>query len=114
MSSTSSPAPRSPTPPWPSHELEGGWPMPLQAPPEPTATVRGSAPPGAPLADLSRERLAEVSRREGCDAATSLLYRAVLADPLHGAFVRRIDELARDRSDRRPMRGRVLVAPAAL
>lgn len=86
-----------------------------QARPDIAAIARGqSREVRATLAELTRDRLAEVSRRDGCDAATELLYAAVLDDPMHGAFVRRIDALARARTARRRLSGRVLVAPAAL
>ncbi|HEX4965707.1 MAG TPA: hypothetical protein VF173_33155 [Thermoanaerobaculia bacterium] len=36
--------------------------------------------------------LREVTAREGIDAATSLLYRSVRESPVHGPFIRRIEE----------------------
>jgi hypothetical protein len=40
-------------------------------------------------------QLREITARDGIDAATTLLYRSVLASPEHGPFIRRIDEIAR-------------------
>jgi hypothetical protein len=40
----------------------------------------------------SAAELREIAAREGIDAATSLLYRSVLESPVHGPFIRRIEE----------------------
>ncbi len=37
--------------------------------------------------------LRAVTAREGIDAATAWLYRSVLESPLHGPFIRRIEEI---------------------
>ncbi|HEY2293567.1 MAG TPA: hypothetical protein VGM86_22915 [Thermoanaerobaculia bacterium] len=41
----------------------------------------------------SAEELRELAAREGIDAATERLYRLVLESPVHGPFIRRVDEL---------------------
>ena len=41
----------------------------------------------------SAEELRELAARDGIDAATERLYRRVLESPVHGPFIRRVDEL---------------------
>jgi hypothetical protein len=49
----------------------------------------------------SAGELRELAAREGIDAATERLYRRVLESPVHGPFIRRVDEL-REGSDSQP------------
>jgi len=43
----------------------------------------------------SAAELREIAAREGIDAATTALYRSVHESPLHGPFIRRIEEICR-------------------
>jgi hypothetical protein len=72
-----------------------------------------AAYPDEPLAALTRDRLAEVARRDGCDLATALFYRRIAEDGAHAPFVARIDAASTDRAPRRTGRGKVFIAPAA-
>jgi hypothetical protein len=51
----------------------------------------------APVEDVlpSAAQLRELAARDGIDAATTVLYRSVLESPIHGPFVRRIEEISR-------------------
>jgi hypothetical protein len=39
--------------------------------------------------------LCDLASREGIDAATTRLYESILASPVHGPFIRRVDEIGR-------------------
>ena len=53
--------------------------------------------------------VSQTSARDGIDAATSSLYRSVLESPLHGPFIRRVDELCEEPAVRPWNRDAVLV-----
>src|SRR5215470_11221292 len=42
------------------------------------------------------EEMRELAAREGIDAATETLYRRMVESPVHGPFIRRIDEIQRN------------------
>src|SRR5688500_6936066 len=63
------------------------------------------APVHRPHVELPRAaRLRDITRLEGIDVATSVLYEAVFGSAPHAPFIKRIDELRRGAS--RPVRDR--------
>jgi hypothetical protein len=62
----------------------------------------------------SFEELREISARDGVDAATTLLYRAVLDSPQHGWFIRKIQSLTQARKPCPPPPGvKLVIVPGA-
>jgi len=68
------------------------------------------APTGArDVAFPSSEELRNISERDGIDAATAFLYRAVVDSPRHGEFMERIRSLSLETGSSRPPAGVKLV-----
>src|SRR5690349_9795911 len=63
----------------------------------------------------SRETLKELTQTQGIDLATAIFYQSILASPIHGPFVRAVDEeiaAPLPPLDFAPSRFRLLIVPA--
>lgn len=72
-----------------------------------------AAHPGLTYADLSRERLAQLTREHGVDFTTALFYDRIRQSAEHQAFIDAVEAIQPDLDNLPRLGGKLLVAPAA-
>ncbi|HMC67132.1 MAG TPA: hypothetical protein VKI65_19510 [Gemmataceae bacterium] len=65
------------------------------------------------LADLTVDAVRSISRHQGIDFATALLYDRLLRSPEHGSFIQRLESLPGTANPARPLVATVVIVPGA-